>query len=65
MEIEFAGQWGTVCDDAWGVNDGNVRHLWGIDTKLKFQSLPGVRGVINFGELGRLNHAASNVHVCN
>ena len=25
VEIEFAGQWGTVCDDAWGRNDGNVR----------------------------------------
>ena len=25
VEIQFAGQWGTVCDDAWGRNDGNVR----------------------------------------
>ena len=25
VEIQFAGVWGTVCDDAWGINDGNVR----------------------------------------
>ena len=25
VEIEFSGVWGTVCDDAWGINDGNVR----------------------------------------
>ncbi len=24
MEILYHGQWGTICDDAWGIQDANV-----------------------------------------
>ena len=24
VEIEFMGIWGTICDDYWDINDGNV-----------------------------------------
>ncbi|XP_071842198.1 uncharacterized protein [Apostichopus japonicus] len=45
VEIFLNGEWGTVCDDAWGINDANV-----VCNQLGFPGALGYRTAAAFGE---------------
>ena len=45
VEIYYGGQWGTVCDRYWGINDANV-----VCRQLGFFSASGAPGGAKYGE---------------
>ena len=45
MEVYYNGEWGTVCDDRWDLNDGNV-----VCTELGFVPAINVRNFAFYGQ---------------
>ena len=45
VEVLYNGEWGTVCDDGWDINDGNV-----VGRELGYDTASGVFGNAHFGE---------------
>ena len=45
VEIQYNGDWGTICDDDWDINDANV-----VCRMLGFQGASGAPGSARFGQ---------------
>ncbi|XP_041470263.1 deleted in malignant brain tumors 1 protein-like [Lytechinus variegatus] len=45
VEIEYDGEWGTICDDVWGLDDANV-----VCRMLGFDGASGAPGSARFGQ---------------